>query len=88
MFYLFDHVRKELEAWAYHTDGSWPRARRDAAAMRQLLGELLRGRWNPILYTKKSDKRPHPKPKPKLRLHGGHSSMQRALDGTARVVWP
>jgi hypothetical protein len=86
MFYLFDDVRKELEAWAYHTDGSWPRVRRDAATMRQRLAQLLRGSWNPVLYTKASDKRPRPKPKPKLRLHGGHSSMQRALDGTAKVV--
>lgn len=86
MFYLFDDVRKELEAWAYHTDGSWPRARRDAAAMRQRLRGLLKGSWSAIRYTKASDKRPRPKPPPKLRLHGGHSSVQRAMEGRARVV--
>lgn len=86
MYYLFDHVRRELSAWAYHTDGSWPRSRRDAAGMQSRLRELMRGVWNPILYTKASDKKPRPKPKPKLRLHGGHTSVQRLLEGTAKVV--
>jgi len=86
MYYLFDHVCRELSAWAYHTDGNWPRSRRDAAAMQQRLRELMRGVWNPILYTKASDKKPRPKPKPKLRLHGGHTSVQRLLQGTAKVV--
>ena len=27
-FYLFQDIRRELTAWAYHTDGSWPRCRR------------------------------------------------------------
>lgn len=86
-FHLFDDVREELRAWAYHTDdGAWPRTRRDAAAMRRRLGELLAGSWDPVAYTKASDRKPRPKPPPRLRLHGGHSSIQRALDGTARVV--
>jgi hypothetical protein len=85
-FYLFDDVRKELVAWACHTDGHWPRTHRDAAAMRERLRELLAGTWDPIAYTKASDKRPRPRPPPKLRLHGGHSSVQRALDGRLRVV--
>ena len=86
MFYLFHDVREELVAWAYHTDGHWPRVERDAEAMRRRLGELLKGAWDPLRYTKASDKKPRPKPKPKLRLHGGHSSVQRVLEGRARVV--
>ena len=86
MFYLFDDVRKELEAWAYHTDGHWPRVKRDAATMQERLRELLKGSWKPIKYRKRSDAKPRGKPKPKLRLHGGHSSMQRAIEGRARVV--
>ena len=86
MFYLFNDVRRELSAWAYHTDGSWPRVLRDASRMRGRLRALLKGSWDPIGYTKASDKRPRPKPKPKLRLHGGHSSVLRALEGRARVV--
>jgi len=86
MFYLFDDARKELVAWAYHTDGTWPRTPRDAAAMRRRLRALLKGSWDPVAYTKQSDKRPRPRPPPKLRLHGGHSSVQRVLEGRAKVV--
>jgi Transposase DDE domain len=86
LFYLFNDCRKELEAWAYHTDGSWPRTHRTAAQMRQRLAQLLEDIWDPIRYTKNADKRPRPKPKPKQRLHGGYSSMQRVLEGRARVI--
>jgi len=86
MFYLFNDVRTELVAWAYHTDGSWPRMHRHASAMRGRLRALLKGMWNPIAYTKAADKKPRPKPKPKLRLHGGHSSVLRAMEGRAKVV--
>jgi len=86
MYYLFDHTRRELQAWAYHTDGTWPRTSRDTAAMRQRLHDLLRGVWNPMLFTKASDKKPRGKPKLKIRLHGGHSSVQRVLEGRAKVV--
>jgi hypothetical protein len=86
MFYLFQDVRKELSAWAYHTDGSWPRARRDAASMRRRLRELLRGSWDPVAYTKTADKKPRPKPPPKPLLHGGHSSVQRLLEGKVRLA--
>ncbi len=87
-FYLFDDARKELEAWAYHTDGSWPRVQRDTPAMCQRLRELLAGTWNSKKYTKASDRKPRPKPKPKLRLKGGHSSVQRLLEGRAKVLAP
>jgi len=89
MFYLFDDARTELKAWAYHTDGHWPRARgggRDAATMRGRLRTLLAGSWSPAAYAKASDKRRRGKPKAKLRLHGGHSSVQRVLDGRVRVI--
>ncbi len=85
-FYLFNDIRRELAAWAYHTDGTWPRCHRDAEQMRGRLRELLHGSWDPIGYTKASDKKPRPKRPPPKRLHGGHSSVQRLLEGKAVVV--
>lgn len=85
-FYLFQDIRRELLAWAYHAGGGWPRCRRDAGQMRRRLRELLRGSWDPIAYTKASDKNPRRKRPPPRRLHGGHSSVQRLLEGRARVV--
>jgi hypothetical protein len=87
MNYLFSDVRKELEAWAYHAgDVAWPREHREAAAMCQRLRELLKGVWNAKKYTKASDKKPRGKPKKKLRLHGGHTSVQRLLEGKVKLV--
>jgi len=86
MFYLFHDVRRELSAWAYHTDGSWPRVKRDAVAMRLRLRELLKGSWNPVAYTKASDKKPRPRAAPKRLLHGGYTSVQRLLDGNVRLA--
>jgi len=85
MYYLFDDVRKELEAWAYHTDGRWPRTVRTPDQMRARLVDLLRGVWHPIRYGKQADKKPRGKPKPKVLLHGGYSSMQRVLEGRVKV---
>lgn len=85
-FYLFNDIRRELVAWAYHTDGDWPRCDRDAKQMRQRLRELLRGTWDPIAYMKASDKKPRKKNPPPKRLKGGHSSVQRLLEGRAVVV--
>lgn len=85
-FYLFNDIRKELSAWAYHTGGAWPRCRRDAPQMRRRLRELLRGSWDPIGYTKASDKKPRKKRPPPKPLHGGHSSVQRLLEGKAVVI--
>ena len=85
-YYLFHDIRRELVAWAYHTDGSRPRTRRDAARMRARLRELLRGSWDPVAYAKASDKKPRKKKPPPNRLHGGHSSVQRVLEGRAKVV--
>ncbi len=86
MHYLFDHARRQLQAWAYHADGTWPRSDRTAAQMRARLRELLAGVWDPKLFTKAADKRPRVKPKPVARLKGGHNSVQRVLDGTAKVI--
>lgn len=86
MYYLFDDVRTELLAWAYHSDGSWPRKRLDAVGLRGRLRELLCGSWNPIRYTKASDKKPRAKRKVGKWLKGGHTSVQRALEGKAKVV--
>ena len=86
MYYLFNDVRRELSAWAYHTDGSWPRSRRDPLQMRSRLRELLQDSWNAVAYTKASDKKPRPKPKPKPLLHGGHTSVQRLLEGKVRLA--
>ena len=85
-FYLFQDIRRELAAWAYHTGGAWPRCHRDAGQMRQRLRELLRGSWDPIGYAKASDKRPRPKRAPPRQLRGGHSSVQRLLEGKAVVI--
>jgi hypothetical protein len=86
MFYLFNDVKKELSAWAYHTDGAWPRTRRNAVQMKGRLAELLEGSWHPVAYTKASDKKPRKKPKPKPLLRGGHSSVQRLLDGNVALA--
>ena len=88
-FYLFLDVKKELTAWAYHGDAGAARRRpppdRGAAATRARLAELLRGSWRRS-YTKAADKRPRRKPPPTHRIHGGHTSVQRLLDGTARLI--
>jgi len=85
-FYLFLDVKKQLTAWAYHApDTAWPRAGRDAAATRARLGELLKGSWKRS-YKKASDKQPRRKPPPTHRIHGGHTSVQRLLNGTARLI--
>jgi hypothetical protein len=82
MFYLFNDVKRELSAWAYHTNGgAWPRVRRDARQMRDRLAALLRGAWDAVAYVKAADKKPRNKPKPKPLLRGGHSSVQRLLEG-------
>ena len=81
MFYLFDDTRQELLSWAYHTDGAWPRANRNQNQMRSRLRQLLRRSWDPIAYRKASDKKPRDKPKPKHPISGGHTSVQRLLEG-------
>jgi hypothetical protein len=86
MSYLFADVRDELTAWAYHTDGTWPRARRDADGMRGRLRALLRGSWDPVAYPTPADKKPRPKPPPKRLLHGGHTSVQRLLEGKVKLA--
>jgi hypothetical protein len=86
MYHLFDDVRREMQAWAYHTDGTWVRAGRTNVELREHLCVLLKGSWKAIKYTKASDKKPRGKPKPKTGLHGGHTSMQRVLEGTVKEL--
>ena len=87
MHYLFDDVRTELRAWAYHGDGHWPQSGRDAATLRERLETLLSGTWNAVRYTKASDKGVRPPPDQKRQwLSGGYTSVQRALEGRAKIV--
>ena len=86
-YYLFADIRRELVAWAYHGGGERrPRETRDAGRMRDRLSELLEGSWDPIAYSKAPDKRPRPQRAPPKRLVGGHSSVQRVLEGRAKVI--
>jgi hypothetical protein len=85
MHYLFNDVKKELIAWAYH-GGEWPRQSRTLEETRSRLRELTRGRWHPKRYGKQPDKKPRGKPQPVKRLHGGHTSVLRILEGRAKVV--
>lgn len=86
---LFYDVRRELSTWAYLCGEARPlletRAGRNADAMRQRLAELTRDSWDAVAYTKASDKKPRKKKPPAKALHGGHTSVQRLLNGTARV---
>jgi hypothetical protein len=87
MHYLFEDVRTELKAWAYHTEGQWPGSLRDAAGLMTHLRQLLSGSWNAKRYTKASDKNPRKVHGTKKQwLSGGHTSVQRALEGKAKVV--
>jgi hypothetical protein len=81
---LFYDVSRELHAWAYFGDGRVMRIKRDAEHMRQRFGQLLKGSWDPVAYTKASDKNPR-SPTPRQPLHGGHTSIQRLLEGKVKV---
>jgi hypothetical protein len=75
MHYLFDDVRTELKAWAYHTQGQWPASRRSVSALAAHLRQLLAGSWNPRRYTKASDNKPRKNQETKKQwLSGGHTS--------------
>jgi hypothetical protein len=84
---LFYDLKRELQAWAYFGGagsggvGSWPgiRAGRDAPRMAARLRELLAGSWDPVAYTKASDKKPRKKRPPPKALPGGHTSVQRLV---------
>ena len=84
---LFYDLKRELQAWAYLGDGTPPvtRAGRDARQMARRLRELLEGSWDAVAYTKASDKKPRKKKPPPSPLHGGHTSVQRLLDGRPNV---
>ena len=68
-------------------DESAPLAPGSSSALshEQRLRELLAGSWDPLAYTKASDKRPRKKkPKPR-QIPGGHTSVQRLLSGKVKV---
>jgi hypothetical protein len=54
--------------------------------MRGRLAALLAGSWDPVAYAKRADKKPRPKPPPKPLLHGGHTSVQRLLEGKVKLA--
>lgn len=87
---LFYDVKRELSTWAYLCGQVRPplvptRAGRTPDAMRERMRELTKDSWDAVAYTKASDKKPRKK-KPKAKaLHGGHTSVQRLLNGTAKV---
>jgi hypothetical protein len=83
---LFYDVKRELLTWSYFGLHA-PAPARGAADPCARLRELLRGSWDPLAYTKAADKKPRPhRPAPPPRLHGGHTSVQRLLNGTAKVT--
>jgi hypothetical protein len=82
---LFYDVKRELLTWSYFTLRA-PIAGRTPQCVRGRLGKLLEGSWDPLAYPKAADKKPRPpRPQPK-RLHGGHTSVQRLLDGRVKVA--
>ena len=86
---LFYDVKRELQAASYLAPGALAalagRPPKDPQAMRQRLAELLKGTWDPVAYIKAADKKPRPpKAKPK-RLHGGHTSVLRLLEGKVKM---
>jgi hypothetical protein len=88
---LFYDLKRELQAWAYFGGGGADdgdgdgdadasgRRRRDHDQMRQRLRELLNGSWDPVAYTKASDKKPRKTKPPPRPIPGGHTSVQRLL---------
>jgi hypothetical protein len=82
---LFYDIKRELLTWSYFALGAAAAAGR--ADTRPRLRELLKGSWDPLAYTKAADTKPRPhRPAAPLRLHGGHTSVQRLLDGTAKIT--
>lgn len=86
---LFYDVKRQLQAASYLAPGALAALAgnppQDPQAMRHRLAQLLKGTWDPIAHTKAADKKPRPpKPKPQP-LHGGHTSVQRLLDGNVKT---
>jgi len=80
MYYLFDHTRRQLLAWAYHAKGQHPDAPRDPTAMTLQLKDRLAGAFDTRAYAKCPDTRPRQKRPPPQQVPGGHSSVQRLLE--------
>lgn len=81
---LFYDIKRELSTWSYLELAEVPARVEGAEAMRQRLAELLRGSWDAVAYRKAVDKNPRTYRKKKS-LHGGHTSVQRLLEGKVKV---
>jgi hypothetical protein len=81
---LFYDIRRELSTWSYFELLMPRRSSGGLMQMQQRLRELLAGSWDPLAYLKAVDKRPRTYRKKKS-LHGGHSSVQRLLEGKVKV---
>lgn len=86
---LFYDVKRELSAASYLAPGvlleMGERGPIAAMEMCRRLRELLKGSWDPIAYPKAVDKNPRKPRKKKRSLPGGHTSVQRLLDGKVKV---
>jgi len=80
MYYLFDHTRRQLIAWAYHSDGQHPDAPRDGPSMIGRLQTLLTDALDTKTFAKRPDKKPRPKRAPPRNIPGGHTSTQRLIN--------
>jgi len=85
---LFYDVKRELHTWAYLGHGEWSRREYAKQEIRVRLRSLLSGSWDPVAYTKASDKQPRKKKPTLRRIEGGHTSVQRLLTGTAKARQP
>lgn len=86
---LFYDVKRELQTCSYLAPQALLAAAgdvpEDCRTMQRRLRKLLKGSWDPIAYTKAVDRRPRP-PRPRGKsLPGGHTSVQRLLDGRVKV---
>jgi hypothetical protein len=82
---LFYDIKRELQTWSYFKAALPAEVDQNAASMQRRLRRLLAGSWDPIAYRKAVDKRPRRKrPKPRS-LYGGHTSVQRLLEGRVKI---
>lgn len=81
-FEVVDETRRGMTMW-FMLGVDAPRVACDAQAMRERLIELTRGRWHRT-WMKRKDRKPR-KPRARLSLHGGHTSVQKILEGRAKL---
>lgn len=81
-FEVVDEARRGMTMW-FMLGLAAPRVACGDQAMRERLIELTRGRWHRT-WMKRKDKRPRT-PRAKRSLHGGHTSVQKLLEGRAKL---